>query len=316
MLQNLLQVYPGSGAPSNTRNMSSLKYAIVLLQESSRTDIPSTRVKSHMVGMESFKEYYMDKKEEIVAALEGAKKRNTEIGINRSEPFYVDGKIGELPDEDKILDPPPYGYLISKYHYEVAAKEHLELFGIEIEEKENGYYISMAQPMMTLIPYLFDENASTRLFTGVPIYDLEEIDQVEFPKYPVKMVETTTFNELEAGKFPEDWKAYWQPSNWEVQDNPSRLVHYVDSKGERRLLTWQKPGEIYGDVEVAGLVHSDGTGSLFQIHLHGSGGIGTENSYYMDTRDGDIRINRFLGGYFTQLESEKVDFDLNTNEYV
>lgn len=319
--------YPGSSSPRNIRNLSSLRHSIVLLQETSRKDIPSTRVSSHMVGINKVFDYYKDNKARIVTTISDSKKRNTAIGKDRSKPFYLDGEIGEeLPDDQFILNPPPYGYLISKYQYE-KLENHLELFNIDVERKENGYYITMAQPMRGLIPFLFDDHLEQRLFSGKAIYDLEKVDDIHFPEHPVKMNESTTFTDGEAGHFPQDWKEIWAPSNWEIQDNPSRLVQYTGSSKERSILTWNVAGEIEEDVEVAGLVHTDGDDaaftdsgdSLFQIHLHSSGRAEYENTYYLDLNKEDgknkVSINRLLGKRLTNLESEAVDFEVQLNKW-
>src|SRR5699024_9083147 len=189
--------YPGSSSPRNIRNLTSLKHTIVLLQETSREDIASIRVKSHMTGIDAIYEYYRDNKDEISTTISESKERNTKKGKDRSS-FYLDGERGETPDEEDILDPAPYGYLISNYHYN-KVKNHLELFNIEAEERENGYYISMAQSMRSLIPFLFDNHLEQRLFSGKAIYDLDEIDDIEFPEFPVKMTESTVFDDQETG---------------------------------------------------------------------------------------------------------------------
>jgi len=317
--------YPGSSSPRNIRNLTSLKHTIVLLQETSREDIASIRVKSHMTGIDAIYEYYRDNKDEISTTISESKERNTKKGKDRSS-FYLDGERGETPDEEDILDPAPYGYLISNYHYN-KVKNHLELFNIEAEERENGYYISMAQSMRSLIPFLFDNHLEQRLFSGKAIYDLDEIDDIEFPEFPVKMTESTVFDDQETGEFPQDWKEIWEESNWEIQDNPGRLVQYTGSSSDRSMLSWQKPGEIDENVEVAGLVHTDGDNadfeesddSLFQIHLHSSGRADYENAYYLDVNKEDgknnLSINRLFGKRLTNLASEEVDFDVSTNEW-
>src|SRR5699024_1223610 len=104
----------------------------------------------------------------------------------------------------------------------------------------------------------------------------------------------TDFIEYETGIAPFDWSTLWRESDWEVKEHPSRLEHFVTDGGLRRGLTWDQPGEIYGDAEVSTLVKKseNDIGVLFQLHMLGSGDAGSESSYYLDiTNTGNIRIN-------------------------
>src|SRR5699024_6147359 len=116
---------------------------------------------------------------------------------------------------------------------------------------------------------------------------------------------STDFSGDEEYDQPNDWSPMWKDSSWQVLSEPNRLEHFVDESGGRRLLTWDRVGKIYGDVEVSGLVRSNGGNTLLQLHLNTSGdsatdyALATENSYYLDLRsNGHIRINRIFAGSF------------------
>lgn len=126
----------------------------------------------------------------------------------------------------------------------------------------------------------------------------------------------TDFTEYEAGAAPDDWSTMWKESNWTVLDHPRRLEHRsVGDQLQRRALTWDKVGEVRGDVEVSAVVRARDTGqSKFQLGIHMSGTevTSTRNTYYLDVftsgNSNKVRINRYLNGSFAILGSAELPF--------
>src|SRR5690625_2052761 len=168
------------------------------------------------------------------------------------------------------------GYLINSAQAEQIEK-HIELFSLETEEvSEHGVFISMAQPMMTVIPLLLDEQSSSSEVNGKRLTDCSDPGSVEPPPLPPEPSPpaqyATDFYMNESGEQPAGWTQYWHDSNWTVKDEPGRLHHFVDNSGNRRALTWDEVGEeghVKGDVEVSGLVRASEAGdTLFQLAFH------------------------------------------------
>lgn len=311
--------YPPGALPINTRNMSGLRHSIGVLSEASWDDEPLVRVAAQMEAAYSLLRFYQEEFDlvgEIVSKAPENKKRD---GENRSKPFYLDGWVGNLPDDESaILDPPPCGYLMNEVQRERIERQ-IELFEIQLQEVNNGYFVTMAQPMMTVIPFILDPRSEIKLVNGVAVNDCSELESLEPPNIPEPSQYQTDFTHYDAGEKPSDWTELWGDSHWTIQDNPKRLEHVVTDGADRRFLAWDKVGEVHGDVEVAALVRANNEGELFQVHLHGSGRVGTENGYYLDVtkKHGktSIRISRLLRGTNTVLATEELDFDLDVDTW-
>ena len=148
----------------------------------------------------------------------------------------------------------------------------------------------------------------------MPLYDCTDPGSVDPPAQPEPQQYETDFSEEEAGEAPSKWSTLWQDSEWTVVGNPKRLIHSVTGPG-RRALTLDEAGAVRGDIEVSGLVRSHTEGSLFQLHLHGSGSAGDEASYYLDIYNGVVRINRYLDGRYRTLEAVDVPFSLEEHSW-
>ncbi|WP_166354460.1 M14 family zinc carboxypeptidase [Phytoactinopolyspora limicola] len=121
---------------------------------------------------------------------------------------------------------------------------------------------------------------------------------------------STDFSGYPAWDQPADWSALWAPSNFYIQHDPNRLMHYGHfNTGGRKLMTPDAVGSVSGDVEVATLVRIDEPmpTTRFQLHLHASGERGDENAYYLDVRPEVTRINRVVDGSFSVLDSGTTD---------
>ncbi|WP_170848185.1 serine hydrolase [Lentibacillus halodurans] len=131
----------------------------------------------------------------------------------------------------------------------------------------------------------------------------------------------TDFTEYEAGEQPDDWSILWRDSSWTVLDDPRRLEHLPD--GGRRALTWDKVGEVRGDVEVASVARASGVNNtMFQLGFHMGGTAGNEVGYYLDVRSPDasssanhVRINSWDSGKFELLDSANLPFTVTENTW-
>ena len=311
--------YPPGGKPTTTRNIAGLRHSIGVLTEASWTDEPLVRVAGQMEAANSILNFYHDNFERVAEIVTEAPKNKKRVGGDQSEPFYLDGMVGELPeDESAILDPPPCGYLINEVQKEKISRQ-IDLFSLEVEEVNDGYFITMDQPMMTIIPFILDEKSAFKLVNGLTVNDCSDLGTLQPPSIPTGQKFQTDFTEYEAGEAPNDWSVFWKDSGWTVQDEPKRLEHIVTEGGSRRLLTWDQVGEVHGDVEVASVVRADSEGKLFQIHLHGFGNEGSEDSYYLDVTkkhgENSIQISRLLGGINTPLKSETLSFEIEIDAW-
>ena len=309
----------GSGGEDERilRNMGGLRHGLSLLTESAGKATNRDRVDMQMSTVKAMLNFYMERFDDIANIVDGASERKQTAYNEGDDTFYFEG-ADNYTENLREMEPKACGYLI---HKEQAKKieRHIELFSIETEEvSENGVFVTMDQPMMTVIPFLMDERANFNEVNGLALEDCEDPGSINPPEPPEQTEPAqyeTSFADDETGKPPANWSMLWRESNWGILDNPRRLEHVVDSAGGRTALVWEKVGEVYGDVEVSGLVRPSGTGdTMFQIHLHATGDATTENSYYVDLRtNGSIRINRNLGGTFSTRQSAKVPFEVKEN---
>lgn len=304
----------GSGDERILRNLGGLRHSLTLLTESAGALEKADRVDMQSSIINSALNFYQERFDDIAEIVDGAPVRKKKEGKEAKEPYYLEGR-DDNEDTIRTMEPRACGYLL---HTEQAEKveKHITLFSIETEKvSENGVFVTMDQPMMTVIPLLLDERALYNEVDGLALVDCTDPGSIDPPDPPAKTEPAqynTMFEDGEVGGLPDDWSMQWRDSDWELLDNPRRLKHEVDSSGGRRALFWDKVGEVNGDVEIAGLVRPSGSGStLFQMHLHASGDKTAENSYYLDLRtNGDARINRNLNGNFSTREKAKVSFDV------
>lgn len=315
----------GGGGETIARNMIGLRHGLALLTETGGRSAPDFRVEAQKRTVESVLRFYNERFDDVVAVNEGSVARKAQAGADLSEPFYLGGADNSPPSDSEILNPHACGYLL---HVDQAAliSRHIDLFSIVTETVgENGVFLSMAQPMMTVIPYLVDERATNNIVSGLPVSDCSDLGDLEPPE-PPELTDPanyeTDFYRYAVGEQPHDWSTQWRDSNWTVLDEPRLLNHYVDSAGGRRALTWDEVGDVHGNVEVSALVRPDQvTATMFQLGLHISGDAGNENAYYADIRHPSvssanrIRINKYENGNYTLLASAVLPFPVEEDTW-
>lgn len=309
--------YPPGAIPTNVRSMSGLRHSIGILTEGSWTDEPLVRVDGQMQAAESILRFYSERFDDIGRVVSESRTNKANAG-REGEPFYLGGRVGVPATESETLDPAPCGYLLNERQFDRISSQ-IELFSIEVEAINNGYFVSMAQPMMTVIPFIMDERSPQKLTNGLAVYDCSDVGSMEPPSLPTPEQFETDFSEYEAGLIPDDWSTLWNDSEWTVKDQPKRLEHVVTDDENKRLLMWDKVGEVHGDVEIATVVRSNTDGELFQVHLHGFGTDGRENSYYLDVskkhNESTIGISRLFGGRNTELNRKTLPFEIEVDTW-
>ncbi|QKY70372.1 M14 family zinc carboxypeptidase [Lentibacillus sp. CBA3610] len=299
--------------------MAGLRHGIGLLTESPGMAEPESRVQMQKRTVESVLEFYRDNFDEIADTVSGAPDRKAADGADQ-EPFYLDGADNREPPEWAILDPAACGYLLHTAQADDISR-HIELFSLETEKvSENGVFVTMNQPMMTVVPFLMDERANYSMVAGLALDDCSDpgsIDPPDIPEQSEPAQYETDFSEYEVGQTPGDWSTMWRESRWTVLDEPNRLEHVVvGADGGSKALTWDQVGEVYGDVELSGVVRADGvSNTMFQLAFHMSGEADSTNGYYLDMRHSDasssanrVRINSWIDGGFTQHSTAELPF--------
>ncbi|MFA1821833.1 M14 family zinc carboxypeptidase [Virgibacillus oceani] len=174
----------GRGGATNLRNMSGLRHGLGVLSESAGNQEKEDRVEMQMSSYRSLLSFYHERFDELAAAVDGASERKQADGANRA-PFYLAGE-DDTPHLVEIMDPPVCGYLLDAEQAE-SIELHIDLFELQTEETDDGgLFITMAQPMMTVIPFLMDERTPSNIIAGSPIEECpadktelqEKIDEI------------------------------------------------------------------------------------------------------------------------------------------
>lgn len=312
-----------------SRNAFGLRHKIGLLTETAGQDPPTYRVEAQLVTMEELLAFHRERVDDVTTQASEAPERRAADGEAR-EAFYFGGADNWDPDPDEIVDPAPCGYLINTAQSS-AVDRQADLFGFEREQvSEQGVFVTMAQPMMTVVPLLLDARADFNLVEGNPLDDCSDPgsqDPPEPPPEPTPPAQfSTDFSDDEVGEPPADWTTLWRDSGWTVLDDPRRLRHEVDSAGGRRALTWDEVGDdghVQGDVEISGLVRPQNSGdTMFQVGFHYGGDTNDENAYYLDARAPDassaanhVRISRYNNGSYSTLGSVELPFTLTDDTW-
>ncbi|MFJ7935553.1 M14 family zinc carboxypeptidase [Sporosarcina sp. NPDC096371] len=153
------------------RNMGALRGGLTLLTESGTGTTFQKRVDMQRSVTNAAVAFYQDYFDEIATVRAGAKERRTADGIDPSVPFYLDGADNWAPKN--ILETKPMGYLLTKDQTNDVSK-HIKFFNMETVNLSNGTFISMNQPMMTVLPFLFDERAKYNEISALPLYSLSK----------------------------------------------------------------------------------------------------------------------------------------------
>ncbi|WP_164215159.1 M14 family zinc carboxypeptidase [Virgibacillus sp. YIM 98842] len=307
------------------RNMGGLRHGLTVLTESAGRATNEDRVSMQLSSYNSVLSFYQERFDEIATAVDGAPVRKQEDGENKAD-YYLAGADDE-PEKEEVIDPPVCGYLLHTTQAEVIER-HIDLFELETEQvSDDAVFLTMSQPMMTVVPLLVDDRALYNEVKGLPLEDCTDLESIDPPE---PLEETgpaqyeTDFKEYEIGTAPDDWSPLWRESNWTVLDEPYRLEHQsIGDQLTRRALTWDDVGEVRGDVEMAAVVRARNTGlSKFQLGFHMSGTMdatSSRNAYYIDIYENgsrlEVRINQFLGGSFSVISRSDLPFTFTEDSW-
>ena len=152
------------------RNMLGLSHSVGVLIETPGLREGTERVEAQYaaaLAMLSFQRENAERIEEVTAA---APENRAADGLNQ-EPFHLFGADNDPPKPETTLDPGPCGYVLTP---EQAARVALtfELRGVESVTLDSGdVFVSMAQPMMTVVPFMLDPGARSSLVDGVAVFE-------------------------------------------------------------------------------------------------------------------------------------------------
>ena len=172
----------GSGDERILRNMTGLRHGLGLLTETAGMQDPKDRVEAQMQTAESVLRFYRERLDDVVTVVTESPKRKAADGANQ-KPFYLDGTHGWDPSEFPVtkLDPGPCGYLINTSQAKEISR-HIDAFSLVTEKvSENGVFVPMNQPMMTVVPLLLDEGAKYNEINGLALYECTDPGAVEPP---------------------------------------------------------------------------------------------------------------------------------------
>ncbi len=309
-----------------------LRHGLGLLIESFGGTL-ATRVDLQLATAHESLRFQRERADAVAQVVAEAPGRAAARGENQSEPFFMRGADWDTqpPPADMVLDPPPCGYLLNTYQAE-QIEQHTQAFGIATERvSEESVFLTMAQPMMTLIPDLVDERGRSNEVEGLALADCSDPGAVDPPPPPPPGSPdeqyATDFSTDVVGAAPADWSSWWNDSAFAVLDDPSRLHHDVQDRepGDgRQALVLDAVGEdgvVRGDVEVAAMVRGEGDTTLFQLGLNVSGtGPGEANAFYVDARvngssANHLRINQHQDGSFGTLASAPLPFSVDEDTW-
>ncbi|MBY7144683.1 carboxypeptidase [Virgibacillus sp. NKC19-3] len=159
----------GGGDERIMRNILGLRNGLGVLTETAGEQEPSYRVEAQKRAVESVLTFYRDRFEDVGTMVAGAPERQTTAGADQSDPFYLDG--ADNWDPTTVLEKKPSGYLLNEAQAE-EMRQHIALFSLETEEVDgNGVFAPMSQPMMSILPFLFDVRATYNEVEGLALYD-------------------------------------------------------------------------------------------------------------------------------------------------
>ena len=310
-----------AGNPEVLRNALGLRYHLGMVIESFRA-VAADRADVQYRTMMEVLAFDRSRRDEVVKAIDQARRSNAEAGGDGSAVVYFRGTEQDPPQEGKGRSAAPYGYLMNAFQLDELTP-HRQLFGLEVREIRDGvYFVPMGQPMMTVVPLLLDERGPAPIVTATVVPTADDLDRLEPPPLPpppsapsqalISFDARFAPSDAASGSAPASWEPMWRDSQWEVTGpRPRTLKHVVSGGRNRRALVWREAGEIVGDVELATRVRAKSSNTLFQLLLHVSGEAGKENAYYVDARRGDaqVRINRYRDGGFATLASARYEFD-------
>lgn len=135
------------------------------------------RVNTHYQAVADTLRFMRDQGPAMSFVNQSSAQRKTREGAERSAPVYFNGQ-----DEDGTLDgsgqaqstsfadPPPCGYqLTGDQAAEVG--EAMDLHGIQVQPRNDGAFVSMAQAAEPVIPLLLDSRATRHAVSATPLLD-------------------------------------------------------------------------------------------------------------------------------------------------
>ncbi|MBY7144675.1 hypothetical protein KFZ56_16775 [Virgibacillus sp. NKC19-3] len=230
---------PNSSTNGNERvlsNMLGLRHGLGLITESAGRAKPEARVEMQMETALSVMRFYRERLDDVVEAVTDAPDRRARDGANQ-EPFYLDGADNREPPEWAVLDPAACGYLINTSQAE-ELRRHIDLFSLQTEQvSENGILVTMNQPMMTVVPFLLDEQAKYNELDGLPLDDCSDPSEVEPPLGEPSLANLQILVDRfeEDGEFANDEAArsvnlhLTAISQFEEQDETEKVIKHLES---------------------------------------------------------------------------------------
>ncbi|MBB6450145.1 hypothetical protein HNR44_002123, partial [Geomicrobium halophilum] len=215
----------GGGDERISRNILGLRHGLGLLTESAGQQDPEYRVDAQMETLESTLEFYRERMDDIATVVNEAPDRKASAGQEQSEPFYLDGADNWEPTE--MLDPHACGYLLHSSQADDVSR-HIDSFSLETEEVgKNGVFVTMAQPMMTVVPFLLDGEASYNEVEGLALEDCSD------PRITASGLQTLVEQLDEAGEFensdaPHALDVHLRSvSHYEDQEETDKVVEHM-----------------------------------------------------------------------------------------
>ncbi|NDL56134.1 M14 family metallopeptidase [Phytoactinopolyspora mesophila] len=170
---------PNPGAPGDenetiARNVIGLRHGLGMLTETGGQDPTVSRVDAQVASVHGVLRFHRERIDDVAEAVTAAPLHKEAVGADQSEPFFLFGADNDPPADEDVLDPPPCGYVIGAAQAQ-QIETPAELFGLVTEQvTDDQVFVTMAQPMMTVVPLLLDPDARANLVDGTALYDPAE----------------------------------------------------------------------------------------------------------------------------------------------
>ncbi len=153
-----------------------LRHGLGILAESWRGGPPVTRVAVQMQTALEILRFQRERSDEVADVTVESALTKAAVGAAQSQPFYLSGADWDTqpPPPEHVLFPPPCGYLLDE-EQEQDVDRQLDLFAVETEAVgDDDVFVTMGQPMMTVVPDLLDERARQNEVAGQPLQDCSQ----------------------------------------------------------------------------------------------------------------------------------------------
>ncbi len=204
---------PGGAGDENegiARNMFGLRHSAAVLIETPGLRVGTERVEYQMAAMDAVLRFQRENADRIEQVTNDAPINREADGLNQ-EPFYLFGADNDPPLEENTLDPAPCAYVLTPE--QAAEVEHvLDFYGVQVQTGDGEVHVSMAQPMMTVVPFILDAGARSNLVEGTAVFDAAEC--------PLGTIENVTApaiaGDTEAGQTLTADAGTWNPEDVEL----------------------------------------------------------------------------------------------------